>query len=445
MKQCNLVVYGISILAFLISPYIVFAGGSVHVKGHFRKDGTYVQPHYRSAPDSSFYNNWSTKGNFNPYTGEEGTVDSPPIKSGTGVPSQIYIPIFTGNSSSVSSSSQTNINLPSANVTPSIPENSYRSGNSWYCNSGYRRVGDKCVALNVPANAYVSGNAWYCNSGYRRVGDECRKLNVPENAYVSGNAWYCNSGYRRVGDKCVALNVPANAYVSGNAWYCNSGYRRVGDECRKLNVPENAYVSGNAWYCNSGYRRVGDKCVALNVPANAYVSGNAWYCNSGYRRVGDKCVALNVPANAYVSGNAWYCNSGYRRVSEECIKLKPGEEPKVIPSYAYRSYSYSVSGYGDDGYVYGDIDADCSRDVSGYLCLEDGKEVYFDGEWVGNGEVEGYDEDGNYYELEVSEYHGQGLMTEEITRSFSSPESGFHIDTRCRNDHMDMRMEVKVS
>jgi hypothetical protein len=41
------------------------------VKGYFRKDGTYVSPHYRSAPDSKFYNNWSTSGNINPYTGKE--------------------------------------------------------------------------------------------------------------------------------------------------------------------------------------------------------------------------------------------------------------------------------------------------------------------------------------------------------------------------------------
>ncbi|ENU19713.1 hypothetical protein F994_01643, partial [Acinetobacter bohemicus ANC 3994] len=44
----------------------------VKVKGYYRKDGTYVQPHYRSNPDGNFYNNWSTSGNVNPYTGEYG-------------------------------------------------------------------------------------------------------------------------------------------------------------------------------------------------------------------------------------------------------------------------------------------------------------------------------------------------------------------------------------
>lgn len=43
------------------------------VPGYVRKDGTYVQPHYRSAPDSSPYNNWSTQPNVNPHTGQPGT------------------------------------------------------------------------------------------------------------------------------------------------------------------------------------------------------------------------------------------------------------------------------------------------------------------------------------------------------------------------------------
>lgn len=49
-------------------------GGSVSIRGHVRKDGTYVAPHFRSAPDGNFYNNWSTKGNVNPYTGQAATM-----------------------------------------------------------------------------------------------------------------------------------------------------------------------------------------------------------------------------------------------------------------------------------------------------------------------------------------------------------------------------------
>ena len=44
-----------------------------YVQGHTRSDGTYVQPHMRSDPNNTVQDNWSTKGNINPYTGEEGT------------------------------------------------------------------------------------------------------------------------------------------------------------------------------------------------------------------------------------------------------------------------------------------------------------------------------------------------------------------------------------
>ena len=51
------------------------SGGSVHVSGHATKSGTYVAPHMRTAPNHSKYDNWSTKGNYNPYTAKAGTKD----------------------------------------------------------------------------------------------------------------------------------------------------------------------------------------------------------------------------------------------------------------------------------------------------------------------------------------------------------------------------------
>lgn len=65
------------VLAFVFSVSVAFAG-DVYVRGYYRKDGTYVQPHYRSAPDGNASNNWSTRGNVNPYTGQPGTRDPSP-------------------------------------------------------------------------------------------------------------------------------------------------------------------------------------------------------------------------------------------------------------------------------------------------------------------------------------------------------------------------------
>jgi len=115
---------------------------------------------------------------------------------------------------------------------------------------------------------------------------------TPANSWVSGSTWYCNDGYRKIGDRCEAFKVPANSWVSGSTWYCNDGYRKIGDRCEAFKTPANSWVSGSTWYCNDGYRKVGDKCEAFEAPANSWVSGSTWYCNDGYRKVGDKCVSV---------------------------------------------------------------------------------------------------------------------------------------------------------
>ena len=60
--------------------------GQVRVKGYTRKDGTYVAPHVRSRPDGNPYNNWSTDGNYNPYTGKAGTKAPTPYYPATASP-----------------------------------------------------------------------------------------------------------------------------------------------------------------------------------------------------------------------------------------------------------------------------------------------------------------------------------------------------------------------
>jgi len=65
----------ISLVALVAISIMLAVGADAQtwVNGYTKKSGTYVQGHYRSSPDSSKYNNWSTKGNVNPYTGKAGT------------------------------------------------------------------------------------------------------------------------------------------------------------------------------------------------------------------------------------------------------------------------------------------------------------------------------------------------------------------------------------
>ncbi len=79
------------LIAVLGLALIVFAGAvsaDQSVRGYYRNDGTYVQPHYRSSPDRSYNNNWSVSPNVNPYTGERGarqpTYNDRPPSNGLG-------------------------------------------------------------------------------------------------------------------------------------------------------------------------------------------------------------------------------------------------------------------------------------------------------------------------------------------------------------------------
>lgn len=53
------------ILVLLLSIYNY---SQVSVRGYYRKNGTYVQPHVRTAPNSTITDNYSYKGNYNPNT-----------------------------------------------------------------------------------------------------------------------------------------------------------------------------------------------------------------------------------------------------------------------------------------------------------------------------------------------------------------------------------------
>src|SRR2546426_4098951 len=47
--------------------------GDVFVHGHTQRDGTYVPPHWRSAPDGGDNDDWTKALKVNPYTGQQGT------------------------------------------------------------------------------------------------------------------------------------------------------------------------------------------------------------------------------------------------------------------------------------------------------------------------------------------------------------------------------------
>lgn len=61
--------------ALLIAVSFGAEAASRYQRGYAKRNGTYVSGHYKTRSDSFRSNNYSTRGNINPYTGKRGTKD----------------------------------------------------------------------------------------------------------------------------------------------------------------------------------------------------------------------------------------------------------------------------------------------------------------------------------------------------------------------------------
>ena len=68
MSQINIFV--LAVFCLFATSHTCLAG---HVNGYYRKDGAYVHSYERSDPNGTVRDNYSYKGNINPYTGAVGT------------------------------------------------------------------------------------------------------------------------------------------------------------------------------------------------------------------------------------------------------------------------------------------------------------------------------------------------------------------------------------
>lgn len=61
------------IFAFIFIIISLNNNAQERVKGYRKKNGTYVQPHRRTDKNKTEKDNYSSKPNYNPYTGKKGT------------------------------------------------------------------------------------------------------------------------------------------------------------------------------------------------------------------------------------------------------------------------------------------------------------------------------------------------------------------------------------
>lgn len=101
-------IFALLFILFMCLGYVFAQTNPNHVRvsGYTRKDGTYVQPYFRTAPNSTNRDNFSTKGNINPYTGKAGWIE-PDSKYNT-----FYYNTYTYIPSKIQSDFATNSSLP---------------------------------------------------------------------------------------------------------------------------------------------------------------------------------------------------------------------------------------------------------------------------------------------------------------------------------------------
>jgi hypothetical protein len=61
-----------TLTAILLISFSLGALADQSVRGYIKRDGTYVAPSMRSSPNSYKFDNYSSDGNYNPYTGQPG-------------------------------------------------------------------------------------------------------------------------------------------------------------------------------------------------------------------------------------------------------------------------------------------------------------------------------------------------------------------------------------
>lgn len=74
----------ICLAAILALGFAPMAHAQSAYQGYTNQHGTYVQPHYQTPPNNTTADNWSTRGNTNPYTGRPGTITPRPTQRATG-------------------------------------------------------------------------------------------------------------------------------------------------------------------------------------------------------------------------------------------------------------------------------------------------------------------------------------------------------------------------
>lgn len=151
-----------TVFAIVLYVSVPLLAKDVRVKGYTRKDGTYVAPHVRTSPNSTKSDNYSTRGNVNPYTGKAGTKPADIVPTASATKSSNAAPSTAPTAKTESAKPEASpapavsltpnltlvtVGMTKAQVVAAIGKPNVESAKSWfYANGGWVRFRDDKVA-----------------------------------------------------------------------------------------------------------------------------------------------------------------------------------------------------------------------------------------------------------------------------------------------------------
>lgn len=99
------------------------------------------------------------------------------------------------------------------------------------------------VSYSIPLNATAEGNSWRCNTGFKKQGQQCNRIFVPPNAALAGTGWVCNTGYKLQGSQCNAISSDSvSSELSEPNDFTEESHSQTSNE--DLQLAENYYSEG---------------------------------------------------------------------------------------------------------------------------------------------------------------------------------------------------------
>ncbi len=129
MKKLIKLILVVLPMFFVISTVAQTNSSHTYTNGYYRSNGTYVQGHYKTSPNNTINDNFTTKPNVNPYTGQKGYIE-PTYTTPSYNNSTYSTPSYNNSSYSTPSYNNSTYSTPSY----SVPVQTGPRGGNYYIN-----------------------------------------------------------------------------------------------------------------------------------------------------------------------------------------------------------------------------------------------------------------------------------------------------------------------